>query len=84
MPINMALPSATGYGRAQAVIRGQKSPVINAAQPSETTKGSSAIVRALLIANVNSRWWTAQFPVILLGMILPRSVTKSLRVMGFL
>jgi len=55
-----------------------------APQPSETTKGNSAIVRALLMANVNSRWWMAQFPVILRGMILPRSVTKSLRVMGFL
>jgi hypothetical protein len=53
-------------------------------QPSETTKGNSAIVLALLMANVNSRWWMAQFPVILRGMILPRSVTKSLRVMGFL
>jgi len=57
---------------------------IKGGQPSETTKGRRAIVLALLMAKVSSRWWMAQLPVILRGIILPRSVTKSLRVMGFL
>jgi hypothetical protein len=58
--------------------------MIKGGQPSETTKGRSAIVLARLMARVSSRWWMAQLPVILRGIILPRSVTKSLRVMGFL
>jgi len=48
--------------------------------PSDTTKGSRAIVRARLMATVISRWCLAQFPVIRRGMILPRSVVKSLSV----
>jgi hypothetical protein len=40
--------------------------------------------RARLIAKVSSRWCFAQFPVIRLGMILPRSVVKSLKAWGFL
>jgi len=48
--------------------------------PSDTTNGIRAIVRALLMATVNSRWCLAQFPVIRRGMILPLSVVKSLSV----
>jgi hypothetical protein len=38
--------------------------------------GSSATLRACLIAVVNRRWWRAQLPVMRLGMIFPRSVMK--------
>jgi hypothetical protein len=38
------------------------------------------MVRALLMAVVNSRWCFAQFPVIRRGMILPLSVVKSRKV----
>ncbi len=46
------------------------------AQLSVTMKGSSAMLRARLISTVNALWWSAQFPVMRRGMILPRSVTK--------
>lgn len=36
--------------------------------------GNNAIVLDLLMATVSCRWWWAQFPVILLGKILPLSV----------
>jgi len=52
--------------------------------PSDTTKGSKAMVRALLMATVSSRWCLAQFPVIRRGMILPLSVVKSRNVWGSL
>jgi len=52
--------------------------------PSDTTKGSRAIVRALLMATVNSRWCFAQFPVMRRGMILPLSVVNSRNVCGSL
>jgi hypothetical protein len=44
-------------------------------------KGSSATLRARLIAVVKRRWWRAQFPVILLGVILPRSVTNCVNIL---
>jgi hypothetical protein len=46
--------------------------------------GSSAMFRALLIASVISLWCFAQFPEILLGTILPRSLIKDLSVRGSL
>jgi hypothetical protein len=59
-------------------------PTLPILYPSETAKGSRAIVRALLMATVNSRWCLAQFPVMRRGMILPLSVVKSLSVCGSL
>src|SRR6266850_4004024 len=41
--------------------------------------GSSATVRARLMAWVSWRWWRAQLPEIRRGMILPRSVTRLRR-----
>ncbi len=38
--------------------------------------GSNATLRARLMAVVSNRWWPAQFPVIRLGVIFPRSVTN--------
>jgi hypothetical protein len=49
-----------------------------------TVKGINAMLRALLMAVVNCRWCLAQLPEILLGIILPRSVTKALSIPGSL
>jgi hypothetical protein len=70
-------------------ITGQPRPstgprLLESVYPSDTTKGSRAIVRALLMATVNSRWCFAQFPVMRRGMILPLSVVKSRSVCGSL
>jgi hypothetical protein len=42
-------------------------------------KGNRAMIRALLIAVVSIRWCQAQFPEILRGSILPRSVMYFFR-----
>jgi hypothetical protein len=42
------------------------------------------MVRARLMALVNSRWCFAQLPDTRLGMILPRSVVKNLSVLASL
>jgi len=47
-------------------------------------KGRIAMFRALFTAAVTCLWCFAQFPEILRGMILPRSVMKYLRTLGFL
>jgi hypothetical protein len=52
--------------------------------PSATTKGIMAMARALLIATASSLWCFAQLPVILRGIIFPLSVTKLLRIAGYL
>jgi hypothetical protein len=46
-----------------------------------TVNGMRAILRALLIAVVSSRWCLAQFPDILRGRIFPRSVMKWVNIL---